>query len=110
MPQGRVKDPEGNQSNGYDFGYVRRNNFKWPDGLNEPRQNKVIPFYNRKLNSADRIYPDPGPSVQFAPVPAEIHVKLPNGDKKPIGTIGIAVLSTQTDLIELLGLDPEAFN
>lgn len=94
MPQGRVIDPVGQQSQEYDFGYFRRKDEKhWPG---EPNKKKVIPFLNRKPDGG-RIFTKTGDDVDFEPTEAVVYLEKVNGEvlKKPkrLGTIGIAVIS-----------------
>jgi len=51
MAEGRIKDPHGNQSDDYNFGYIQRINKYWPG---EPRRKKVIPFYNPIVDNGNR--------------------------------------------------------
>ena len=92
MAKGTVKDPEGHQSNSYDFGYIKRKgNYDWPD---EMGRKKVIPFFNGN-DHENRIFPKPNVDVDFEVREAMVYLeKDENGNplpqKIPIGTIGIA--------------------
>jgi len=52
MPQGRVIDPEGQQSSPNDWGFIIRDDLVWPKP--DDKQKKVIPFKNKKDSNGNR--------------------------------------------------------
>jgi hypothetical protein len=108
MPRGTVKDPTGHQSSPYEFGFIKRNKLKWPK-LN---RFKVIPYLNRdkpvnraKPQDSTPIHSHPGPSTIYASVEAFVYVKNSKGKTMELGNIGVAVLDSQKEILDFLGLE-----
>ena len=88
MPQGTVKDPDGRQSQEYDFGYIQREKGGPPWSSKDPSP-KAIPFKNGTVGNRDFSL---GQSIQYTPKKAVVFWANDPQIKglTPLGTIGIA--------------------